>query len=99
MFEWDESKRKQNIDKHGVDFIDAASIFKNPVIEDIDDRTDYGETRYTALGRIEDEYYTVIFTWRDRARRLISAWKVGESGKRRYQAIFSGRTHGVAQGR
>ena len=90
MFEWDEKKRQQNIDKHGVDFIRAAMIFDNPVIEAIDDRTDYRETRYTALGHIEDEYYSVTYTWRGKARRLISAWKAGRDGERRYQAIHSG---------
>ncbi len=96
MFEWDEQKRRQNIEKHGIDFIDAALIFENPVIEDADNRADYGETRYTALGHVDDEYYTVIYTWRGKARRLITAWKVGENGKRRYQAILSGRAQGTS---
>ncbi len=91
MFEWDEKKRLQNIDKHGVDSIRAAMIFDNPVIEEEDDRPGYEETRYMALGHVGDEYYAVAYTWRGKARRLISAWKVGKNGKRRYQAIHAGR--------
>ncbi|MBT7485259.1 MAG: BrnT family toxin [Rhodospirillales bacterium] len=91
MFEWDEDKRLENIDKHGVDFIRAAMIFDGPIIEEIDDRKDYEETRYRALGHIENEFYTLIYTWRGEARRIISAWKAGENGKRKYQAILSGR--------
>lgn len=31
-FEWDENKRQSNLNKHGVDFIDAAKIFNYPVL-------------------------------------------------------------------
>jgi len=94
MIEWDEDKRLRNIERHGVDFADAALIFDNPVIEAIDDRKDYAEARYRALGHFEDDYFVVVYTWRGRFRRLIGAWKVDENGKRRYQAILSGRTQG-----
>ena len=92
MLEWDEEKRAQNLKKHGVDFIDAASIFENPVIETADHRNGYGETRHMALGHIDDQFYTVIYTWRGKARRLISAWKAGTNAKKRYQAVFTRRT-------
>jgi len=91
MFEWDADKGQENIAKHGVDFVRAAMIFQNPVIAEIDARKRYGEMRYRALGHIEDEFYVVIYTWRGKARRIVSAWKAGEDGKRRYQAILSGR--------
>jgi uncharacterized protein len=29
-FEWDEEKRLTNIEKHGIDFIDADILFGNP---------------------------------------------------------------------
>ena len=91
MFEWDDGKRRENIVKHGVDFVRAAMIFENPVIAEIDSRKRYGESRQRALGHVGDEFYVVIYTWRGKARRIISAWKAGEDGKRRYQAILSGR--------
>lgn len=89
--EWDEDKRRRNIEEHGVDFRLAALIFSSPVIEARDDRDDYGEARYRALGHVGDEYLLVAFTWRGDARRIISAWKVGNDGKKRYQAILAGR--------
>ena len=89
-FEWDEAKRQQNIAERGVDFRLAAQIFENPVIESEDTREDYGERTFRALGHVGDEYYLVAYTWRGKRRRIISAWKVGEDGKRRYQAILSG---------
>jgi len=29
-FEWDDNKRKYNLEKHGIDFIDAIEIFEDP---------------------------------------------------------------------
>jgi len=51
MFEWDETKRQVNIEKHGVDFRLAAGIFLGPVLEAVDDRENYAETRFRALGK------------------------------------------------
>ncbi|MEM6359633.1 MAG: BrnT family toxin [Bacteroidota bacterium] len=90
-FEWDEKKRNRNIEIHGVDFQLAAAIFLHPVIETVDNRNHYGETRIEALGVINDEYFTIIYTWRNQSRRIISAWKAGRNGKRRYKALFNGR--------
>jgi len=87
--EWDEVKRLSNLESHGVDFKDAALIFERPVIEAEDTREDYGEQRLRALGHVDDEYFMVVYTWRGQRRRIISAWKVGEDGKKRYQAILT----------
>jgi hypothetical protein len=69
----------------------AALIFKNPVIEAEDERDDYGEVRYRALGHVGDAYFVVAYTWRGSNRRITSAWKVNEDGQRRYQAVLAGR--------
>jgi uncharacterized DUF497 family protein len=90
--EWDKKKRLSNLAEHGVDFADAALIFRNPVLEAEDRRMEYGERRVRALGYIGEDYFLVAFTWRGRNRRIISAWKVDENGKRRYQAILARRT-------
>jgi len=90
-FEWDEAKRLANIAERGVDFAIAALIFSGPVVEAEDARGDHGERRFRAVGRVGDECYVVAYTWRDRARRIITAWKVGEDGRRRYQALLAGR--------
>jgi hypothetical protein len=92
MFEWDDDKGRENLEKHGVDFIRATMIFEYPVLTEIDGRKQYGETRYRALGHVDDEFYVVIYTWRGKTRRLISAWKAGKNGEKKYHAIFSRRT-------
>lgn len=49
-FEWDEAKNQINIRKHGIDFQDAVDVFNHPVLAAIDQREDYGEDRWVALG-------------------------------------------------
>lgn len=95
-FEWDEEKRQANIAERGVDFRVAARIFQNSITESEDTREEYGEQRLRALGHVGDEYFIVAYTWRNSIRRIISAWKVNEDGKKRNQAILTGRSQGDA---
>jgi uncharacterized DUF497 family protein len=88
-FEWDEEKRTSNIEERGVDFRDAALIFEGPVIMKEDTRESYGERRFRALGKVDDDYYVVAYTWRGSTCRIISAWRVDEEGKKRYEDILS----------
>jgi uncharacterized protein len=88
-FDWDETKRLSNLEERGVDFRDAALIFEGPIIVKEDTRRDYGERRFRALGKVDDEYYVVAYTLRESICWIISAWKVGENGKRRYEEILS----------
>jgi uncharacterized protein len=92
LFSWDESKRQENLEVRKVDLLEAALIFEDPeVIESVDPRNDYGEQRIQALGQVNGTFYVVAYTWRGDTRHLITAWKVGENGKRRYEAIFARR--------
>ena len=91
MIEWDENKRAANLAKHGIDFVRAARIFQNPVLERVDDREDYGEERLIAIGHWETDFVVVVTTWRGENRRIISAWKAGADEQRSYQQAFSGR--------
>jgi uncharacterized protein len=90
--EWDENKRIGNLDDHGIDFHDGARIFLGPVIEADDARQIYVERRHRALGHFNGDYFMVAYTWRGDSRRIISAWKVDDDGRRRYAAILSGRS-------
>ncbi len=87
--EWDERKRRSNLEDHGVDFKDAALIFEDIFLEAEDKRGQYGEPRFRALGRVGDDYFMVAYTWRGEVRRIISAWRVDDAGKRRYEAILA----------
>ncbi len=83
-FEWDEDKRRSNIDKHGVDFVLAAKIFANPTLEAVDDSDDYGEDRWIAIGHWGDHCLVVVYVWRGDVRRIISAWKASKNDRQAY---------------
>lgn len=80
-FEWDETKRAEIYRKHGVDFLEAALIFENDVLEKEDTRRDYSEKRMIALGMADGEIYTVVYTKRGDVYRLITAWKAWKGGQ------------------
>lgn len=84
-FEWDEEKRQEIINKRDIDILYAALIFENEVLIQIDDRQDYGEERFAALGHVEGEYFTLIYTMRGDKTRIITAWKAGTNGEEEYK--------------
>jgi hypothetical protein len=84
-FEWDEAKARLNLNKHRVSFLTAAAIFSSKRLERIDDRGDYGELRWIALGCVDDQVYRVVFTWRGQNLiRLISAQKASKDEEKIY---------------
>jgi uncharacterized DUF497 family protein len=72
MMIWDETKRAANLEKHGVDFVIAEGFdwLGAMVIED--DRFDYGEPRFVAIGLIDGIAFTMVFTPRGADFRIIS---------------------------
>lgn len=75
-FEWDENKNKKNIEKHGIDFNDALTIFDDDDrLEAVDIRNNYGEERLQVIGESKPGLLMVAYTWRNNStsRRLISA--------------------------
>ncbi len=74
-FEWDEEKRKANLAKHDIDFEDVSQIFENTTVTDVDDRFDYGETRFFTLGLFRNSVVVVSHTESDEIIRVISIRK------------------------
>ncbi len=74
-FEWDERKRRENLVKHGLDFLDARDIFEQETYTVIDDRFDYGETRFFTLGILNGVIVAVSHTESDEMVRIISLRK------------------------
>lgn len=77
-FEWDEKKRLINIRKHGIDFADVPAIFELDTVTVIDDRVDYGETRYQTLGLLKARVILVVHTESETVIRIISARKANK---------------------
>jgi len=94
-FSWDERKRQEKWKIRIVDFAEAVGIFDDPkIIEAADDRVAYGEERIRALGQTGCGFYLIAYTWRAEIRHIITAWKVGQNGKRRFEALFAKRHRG-----
>ncbi len=51
-FEWDEEKRLANVDKHGIDLVDAVVLFANPHLVGPAKLVD-GEERWLATGIVD----------------------------------------------
>jgi hypothetical protein len=83
-FEWDENKRLSNIEKHGIDFVDVPAMFNNDVVTVIDDRFDYGETRYQTLGLLKSRVIMVVHTESETVIRIISARKADKHEEKTY---------------
>ncbi len=77
-FEWDESKRQINLSKHSIDFADLPPLFDGITVLLVDDRFDYGETRFTTLGLLNGIVFLVVHTETDETIRLISARKASK---------------------
>ena len=73
-FEWYDVKAAENYANHGVTFEVAREAFNDPfAIDQIDDRYDYDEERWTLLGYARGRLLLVAYTIREHRIRLISA--------------------------
>ena len=61
IFEWDDSKNRANIRKHGFDFADAEEMFRGVLLLRPDAREDYGEERWIGIGMIRGRVAFVAF--------------------------------------
>jgi len=74
-FVWDETKRLLNLRKHGIDFVDCASLFSGLTVSWPDSRFEYGEQRYIAVGLVRGRVLVVAFTEIRDVIRVISMRK------------------------
>ena len=73
-FEWDIAKAAANFRKHGISFEEAIYAFGDPLmVEELDDKEDYGEDRIIAYAMGKTEILTIIYTQRGEFARIISA--------------------------
>ena len=84
-FTWSETKRAANIKAHGLDFVDAASVFEGMTFTFEDDRFSYGEQRFVTLGLLAGITVSVIHTENEYEIRVISFRK---ASKREPQIYF-----------
>ncbi len=86
--EWDEAKRQQNIAKHGLDFLHASLLFDCRSV--VTFRSTYAdEERWLTTGIIDGRFFTVVWTWRGSAIRLISARRSRRAEERAYRTLHT----------
>ena len=72
MIIWDEIKREQNLQKHGIDLADVGCVFDAPMVTVEDKFEIYGEQRLQSLGWFRDRVIFLVWTERDDCARVIS---------------------------
>jgi uncharacterized protein len=74
-FTWDEPKRQSNLKKHGLDFADAAKVFRGPLVLFEDQRESYGEQRMIGIGLLDYLVVLIVHVESDDSIRIISMRK------------------------
>jgi uncharacterized protein len=87
-FEWDEAKRRVNLAKHAIDFVDAKEIWQGDVLEVPSSQSHHAEPGHLAYGLMSGRVITVVFTRRGDRLRLISARRARHHERQAYQNAF-----------
>ncbi|MEH2455379.1 BrnT family toxin [Nostoc sp.] len=86
-FEWNPDKATLNLEKHGVSFQEAATVFNHPLSVTFPDPDHFvRESRYVIIGLSRFEQLLVVaHTDREEKIRIISARKATRQEKRFYE--------------
>ncbi len=86
-FEWDAAKADVNIEKHGVSFDEAESVFLDPLaISGPDPDHSVGESRYITFGMSSlGCLLAVSHSHRPRAIRIISELRLTRAERKLYE--------------
>lgn len=84
IFEWDTDKSHSNIEKHGIDFADATTVFERPHF--IKPSEHQSEHRWLAIGEMAGHVICVVYTLRGQTCRIISARRARKGEAHEYRA-------------
>jgi uncharacterized protein len=86
VYVWDETKRKSNLKKHGLDFKDACLVYENP------DKCTYDASRGdeyrlmdVALAVVKGRLLTLVYTEQDDEIRVISLRHASRTECKQYE--------------
>lgn len=84
-FQWDPAKASSNEEKHRVTFEYGSRVFLDPMVAYADvTRPDDRESRMKTIGVIDGLLYSVTYTMRGPALRIISARRANTQERRVY---------------
>jgi len=70
-FEFDERKSRRNMEKHGIDFVEAQALWNDVRRVEIPARTE-DEPRSMVIGMIGERRWSAVITYRGERTRIIS---------------------------
>lgn len=88
QFEFDQNKSESNLEKHGIDFLEAQELWNGPHFI-VGTLSVVGEKREIVVGRIFGEYWTAVTTWRDDAVRIISVRRASDKERSAYDKNYN----------
>ena len=70
-FEFDQYKSAANLEKHGIDYVEAQMLWQDSMRVEVPART-ADEPRYLVIGRIKGKHWSAVLTYRQEKIRIIS---------------------------
>ena len=84
-YQWDKIKATSNLQKHGIEFADAVSVFSDELAITIPDNR-FDEERFVTIGMDAfGRILVIVFTWRSEDIRLISARLAERRERKQYE--------------
>jgi uncharacterized DUF497 family protein len=84
-FEFDPSKSESNLEKHGIDFVDAQAIWRDSDFIEVQAKSG-DEPRSLVLGMIGGKHWSAIITYRSEVIRIIFVRRSRESEVALYES-------------
>ncbi len=84
-FEFDDSKSDANKEKHGLDFVEAQELWNDPMLLEVPAKVAH-EERFVIIGKIGDEHWSGIITYRGNNIRIISVRRSRRKEAARYES-------------
>jgi hypothetical protein len=93
QIEFDPDKDTRNLQVRGISLARAETLLQGFVLDRVDDRRDYGESRIVAIGEIDGREFVCVYTLRGEVHRVISL----RPAKRKERNVYQ-QAKGAARG-
>jgi uncharacterized DUF497 family protein len=84
-FEWDETKARSNVEKHGITFEEATEVFFDPFYQGGDASVNDEEREFLIGYSLSQRLLLVVYTERSERTRLISARPATRAERKLYE--------------
>ena len=85
MFEFDQSKSDSNLEKHGIDFLDAQALWSDENLLEIPAKT-VDEPRFLIVGMIKQKHWSAVVAYRNEFIRIISVRRARDEEVKIYES-------------